>query len=97
MSLRLGLASISSSATRIASKVFGTAIASDQEEKENDGSSSSDNEGSKDGDVPDDGVSSVAGLSLSVTTTAADVCVHGAKDGPDPQKGGDLESVRKHN
>ena len=90
MSLRLGLASISSSATRIASKVFGTAIASDQEEKENDGSSNSDNEGSKDGDVPDDGVSSVAGLSLRVATTAADVSV-GAKDGPDPQEGGDLE------
>ena len=40
---------------------------------------------------PGDGVSSVAGLSLSVATTAGDVSVHGAEDDPDPQEGGDLE------
>jgi hypothetical protein len=45
---------------------------------------------------PSDGVSSVAGLSLSVATTAADVSVHRAKDGPDLQESGDLERQRKN-
>ena len=65
MSLRLGIASISSSATRVASKVFET-VASDLKEEDKKGENQSDNEGSKDGDVPDDGVSTVAGLSISV-------------------------------
>jgi hypothetical protein len=63
MSLRLGIASISSSFTLGASKVFG-AVVSDLKEEDKEGENQSDNEGSKDGEVPDDGVSSVAGFSL---------------------------------
>ena len=64
-------------------------------EKDDDGSSSSDNEG-KDGDALDDLVSTFAGLSLSVATTAADVSVNGGKDGPDSQDSGALERQGKN-
>ena len=57
MSLRLGIASISSSLTCSASKVFG-AVVSDLKEEDKEGDNQSDNEGRKDGEVPDDGVSS---------------------------------------
>ncbi len=49
MSLKLGIASISSSATRVASKVFGT-VASDLKEEDKE-DVTSDDEGSKEGDA----------------------------------------------
>jgi hypothetical protein len=97
MSLKSGLQSISGSAGRAAARRVNRGSTPDRcvLEEDDDGSSSSDNEG-KDGDVLDDLVSTFAGLSLSVATTAADVSVHGAKDGPDSQDGGDLERQGKN-
>jgi hypothetical protein len=97
MSLKSGLQSISGGADRAAARRVNRGSTPDRcvLEEDDDGSSSSDNEG-KDGDVLDDLVSTFVGLSLSVATTAADVSVHGAKDGPDSQDGGDLERQGKN-